>query len=227
MPFIFVKVGPTSEKPLIFNTECTSLFLYDQIKEVVFSKTEAFARKKDAEIRQELNLLESLISAHKRAEPQADNGRGKDKDDDGEESLDGNKNLDAIHTADMDNWYLEQERLEALKALRENQSAQLLSGLTGFRELNSAEALIELHDKDKDAVPFPLKTDPLIPASDILGHRTVFTLFRANMPVQSDGDSEELVTVSLSFELDPEPGPDFGKEGKKSPTSKKDKHGHH
>ena len=32
--FIFVAFGPTSDKPRTFNIECTSMYLYDQIKEV-------------------------------------------------------------------------------------------------------------------------------------------------------------------------------------------------
>ena len=32
--FAFVAFGPTSDKPRAFNIECTSAYLYDQIKEV-------------------------------------------------------------------------------------------------------------------------------------------------------------------------------------------------
>jgi hypothetical protein len=222
MPFIFVKVGYSDEKPLIFNTECTSTYLYDQIKEVAFTKTEAYARKRDAEIRQETNLIEALILVHKRTEPHSDGSSTKEHHDDEEDEGAKHATSQEIKT-----WQAELERLEALKALRENQAAQLLSGLGGFRDLNTVDAVVELHDKDKDAVPFPLKTDPLVPASDILGHRSVFTLFRANMPVEQEGSDEpELVTVPLSFDVDPEPGPDYGKKPKVAPSTKKEKHGH-
>jgi hypothetical protein len=32
--FIFAAFGPTTDKPRAFNIECTSAYLYDQIKEV-------------------------------------------------------------------------------------------------------------------------------------------------------------------------------------------------
>ena len=41
---------------------------------------------------------------------------------------------------------------------------QLLTGLAGFRELTSPEAKLELRDGDGDAVPFPMMSEPLVPA---------------------------------------------------------------
>jgi len=72
MPFIFVKFGPSSQKSRMFNTDCTSVYLYDQIKEVAFSTTETYSRSKDAEIRQELNALNSMLASHRRSEPRED-----------------------------------------------------------------------------------------------------------------------------------------------------------
>jgi len=72
MPFIFVKFGPSSEKMRMFNTDCTSVYLYDQIKEVAFSSTETYSRLKDTEIRQELSSLNSMITSHRRSEPRED-----------------------------------------------------------------------------------------------------------------------------------------------------------
>jgi hypothetical protein len=42
--------------------------------------------------------------------------------------------------------------------------AQLLGGLAGFKDLASLGAKLELRDGDGDAVPFPMTSEPLLPA---------------------------------------------------------------
>jgi len=168
MPFIFVKFGPSSQKSRMFNTDCTSVYLYDQIKEVAFSTTETYSRSKDAEIRQELNALNSMLASHRRSEPREDEEdpaviAKREKAAAALEAGETDQPID-LFVEEQDRWCAELERLEAVQKLRENQSAQLLSGLTGFRDLNSPEAVVELHEDGDLVVPFPLKTDPLLPA---------------------------------------------------------------
>ena len=93
------------------------------------------------------------------------------------------------------------------------QASQLLAGLGGFRDLNTPGAVAELRDGDGDAVPFPLKSDPLVPACDILEHKKRFKLWRRDMvvPEAEEGAGETLTTVPLFFEMDPEPGEDYGR----------------
>ena len=128
--FVFIEFGPTSEKCRIFNTDCTSSYLYDQIKEVAFTTAEAYARSKDAELRQELAQLSQLLNTHKRVEPRRD-------------SVDEPADAKLQETAAAENpgdpepdaeapppdpfdvehgyWQAEKDRLDALVMLREKQ----------------------------------------------------------------------------------------------------------
>lgn len=165
MAFIFCRFGPTSDKLKTFNTDCKSVYLYDQIKEVAATSTETFARSKDAHFRQALAELETLITAHKRREPRKPEEAhvqtstsivtGDVVNDD--------TFIDPFQV-ELDNWQAELERLESLQELRKRQTTQLLAGLAGFRGLNTPEAEVELREDGKDVVPFPLKTQPLMPA---------------------------------------------------------------
>ena len=112
-------------------------------------------------------------------------------------------------TVAQDLWLAEGARLDALKALREKQAGQLLGGLGGFKELNTPEATIEIRNC-KDDKPVDIKgAEPTSSASAVFVPRQTYAVYRVGMANPETGES--LSPVSLSFELEPDPGPDFGR----------------
>lgn len=108
MSFIFAVFGPSTNKPVIFNTECTSSFLCDQLKEVAYNQTELYSREQDGLLRRELSSIEGLLATHRRKEPKRTEG------DEDAPSDDDFKN-------DVEKWNAEVLRLEALKDYRSKQ----------------------------------------------------------------------------------------------------------
>ena len=186
---------------------------------------ESFGRAKDTQLRVEIGNLSNMLAQHQRHEPrrteeEVEEARKLAETKAAEADTEAGAEDAALEEAVPDPfevahdlWRAELERLEALGALRAKQQGQLLSGLSGFRELNTPEAVVELRDTDGDTVPFPLKSEPLCPASDVLEAKRRFSLWRTGLPVPAEKEGAEptLATVPLSFDLDPEPDANFGK----------------
>jgi len=248
MSFVFIKFGPTSEKPRAFNVDCKQKYLYDQIKDTAFSTVERYARSKDAEIKHALRSLEHQRTAHARMEPRNENeeegsvagGRsamGREPsggaesaaesavpDEAGGGSAEGSVHEGASEVGSQaesqleekdpfvvaqDLWLAEGERLDALKQLREKQAEQLFSGLTGYKELDTPDAAIEIRSlKDNKPVDFKAAC-PRSSASELLVPKQTYAIYRTDLKDPETG--AELPPVPLFFDVESDPGPDYGK----------------